>query len=46
VRCQEIRDLGLTADISPAAQRLGLTKSCAIYIVTAVEILEQMLEEE
>ena len=45
VRCQEIRDSKPSAEISPAAQRLGLTKSCAIYIVTAVEILEQMLEE-
>ena len=46
VRCQDIRDIKPSADISPAAQRLGLTKSCAIYIVTAVEILEQMLAEE
>ena len=45
MRCQEIRDSKPSAEISPAAQRLGLTKSCAIYIVTAVEILEQMLEE-
>lgn len=45
VRCHDLRDLTVPAESSPAAQRLGLTKSCAVYIVSAVEILEQMLEE-
>ncbi|MDE7242893.1 MAG: C-GCAxxG-C-C family protein [Oscillospiraceae bacterium] len=46
VRCSEIRDIAAEPEKSPAAQRLGLKKSCAVYIVSAVEILEQMLEEE
>lgn len=32
-------------DATPAAKRLGLTNHCAIMIVTAVEIVEEMLAE-
>ncbi len=46
VRCREIRDIPARPEQSPAAQRLGLTKSCAVYIVAAVEILEEMLGED
>jgi AraC-like DNA-binding protein len=31
---------------NPASQRLGVTAHCDNMIVTAVEILEQMLQEE
>ena len=33
-------------DTSPAAQRLGVTAHCDNMVVTAVEIVEQMLAEE
>lgn len=46
VRCHDIRDLPAAPEKSPAAQRLGVKKSCAVYIVAAVEILEEMLAEE
>ena len=45
VRCQDIRDIPAAPEKSPAAQRLELKKSCAVYIVSAVEILEEMLGE-
>ena len=32
-------------DKTPAAQKLGITSHCAILIVTAVEIVEEMLKE-
>lgn len=46
-RCGELLKArpGVT-DKNPAAQRLGVTAHCDNMIVTAVEILEQMLEEE
>ncbi len=34
------------SDRTPAAERLGITAHCDIMIVTAVELLEQMLEEK
>lgn len=45
LRCRDIRDLPLCLEVSPAAQRLELKKSCNVYIVSAVEILEEMLAE-
>lgn len=45
VCCRDIRDLPAAPEKSDAARRLGLTKSCAVYIVSAVEILEEMLRE-
>lgn len=45
VRCREIRDLHTPPEASPAAVQLGITKPCRIYIVSAVEILEEMLAE-
>ena len=33
-------------EASPLAVQLGITKSCDIYIVSAVELLEEMLAEE
>ena len=44
--CREIRDLPADPTVSPAAQRLGVTKACDVYIVSAVEILEEMIQEE
>lgn len=45
-RCRELLDSGLTAtERTPAASRLGLTRCCDIAVVTAVEILEEMLGE-
>ncbi len=46
-RCGELLEArpGVT-DQTPAAARLGITTHCNIMIVTAVEILEQMLREE
>lgn len=45
LRCGEIRDLPPQPEISPAARRLELQKSCDVYIAAAVEILEEMLAE-
>ncbi len=45
LRCGEIRDLPPRPEISPAARRLELQKSCDVYIAAAVEILEEMLAE-
>jgi C_GCAxxG_C_C family probable redox protein len=45
VRCQDIRDIPGRPETTPSAQRLGVTKSCGVYIVAAVEILEEMLAE-
>ena len=45
VCCRDIRDIPGKPEVSPAAQRLGVTKSCGVYIVAAVEILEEMLAE-
>ena len=46
MRCREIRDLPTPPEASPLAVQLGITKSCDIYIVSAVELLEEMLAEE
>ncbi len=47
VRCDALfgRPIQLD-DRLPEAKRVGMTKGCDPYIVTAVEILQQMLEEE
>lgn len=45
VRCADIKELPCAAEVSPTAQQLGLEKTCAVYIVAAVEILEEMLSE-
>ena len=55
-RFQEVFDLTRCGDLlrarpgvterNPASQRLGVTAHCDNMIVTAVEILEQMLQEE
>ncbi len=46
VRCAELKGLPSRPEESPAAQRLGLTEPCAVYITAAVEILEEMLAGE
>ncbi len=43
--CRDLRDIPGDPSVSPAAKRLGLTRSCDIYIVAAVEILEEMFSE-
>ena len=43
--CRELRDIPGCPEVSPGAQRLGSTRSCDIYIIAAVEILEEMLAE-
>ena len=43
--CRDIKELPCRPEASPAAQRLGITKTCGVYIVSAVEILEEMLAE-
>ena len=47
LRCQDLLQRGgFTPDeTTPAAKALGLTGHCDIMIVTAVELLEQMLSE-
>lgn len=45
VRCEPLKELSCAAEQSPTAQKLGLEKNCAVYIVAAVEIVEQMLGE-
>ena len=45
VRCADIKELPCAAEKSPAAMSLGLQKTCAVYIVAAVEIVEDMLAE-
>lgn len=45
LRCAEIKELPAAPDKSPSAARLGLQRPCPVYIVAAVEILEEMLEE-
>lgn len=45
VRCAPLKELPCAPQYSPAAQKLGLTKNCAVYIVAAVEIVEEMLSE-
>ena len=45
LRCADIKELPAAPEKSPAAARLGLQKPCPVYIVAAVEILEEMLTE-
>ena len=46
LRCQDLlRNKSGASDATPAAQRLGLTDHCDIMIVTAVEIVEELLAE-
>ena len=46
LRCQDLlRNKSGASDATPAAQRLGLTGHCDIMIVTAVEIVEELLAE-
>lgn len=45
VRCADIKELPIALDKSPAAQRLAVEKTCAVYIIAATEILEEMLAE-
>ena len=47
VRCEELLKIKTTpnADDTPAALALGVTGHCPIMIVTAVEIVEEMLAE-
>lgn len=48
LHCGDLLKAHVTADAerTPAAVRLGAEKHCDIMVVTAVEILEQMLQEE
>ena len=48
IHCGDLRSArpGATEEKTPAAVRLGVTAHCDIMVVTAVEILEQMLQEE
>lgn len=43
VDCRALKNLDAAAERSPAAQRLGVAKTCGVYIVSAVELLEEML---
>lgn len=47
LRCQELmKKKFVPDDTTPAAKELGLTGHCDIMVVTAVEIVEEMLKEE
>ncbi len=45
LRCADIKELPIALEKSPAAQRLGVEKVCSVYIVAAVEIVEEMMAE-
>ena len=46
LRCAELLQKKFTPDdTTPAAKALGLTGHCDIMIVTAVELVEQMIAE-
>ena len=45
VRCADLKELPCAAEKSPTARKLGLEKTCAVYITAAVEIVEEMLAE-
>lgn len=46
LRCQELLQKKFTPDdTTPAARNMGLTGHCDIMIITAVELVEQMMEE-
>lgn len=44
VDCRDLKKIKVPDDI-PSANRLGITKHCAVLIVAAVELLEEMLKE-
>lgn len=46
LRCDGLKPLPADLSKSPAARRLGAEKTCDVYILAAVEILEEMLEAE
>lgn len=47
LRCQDLRTNSTPQEAeTSAAKRLGITRHCTIMIATAVEIVEEMLEEE
>ena len=48
LRCQELlkNKVEPTAELTPAAHALGIGGHCSIMIVTAVEIVEEMLQEQ
>lgn len=43
--CRDIRDLPLNVEASPTAKRMEVTRTCAVYIAAAAEILEEMIAE-
>lgn len=43
--CRDLKPLESAPEKSPAAMALGIEKTCGVYIVSAVEILEEMLAE-
>ena len=46
LRCQDLlRNKSGASDATSAAQRLGLTGHCDVMVVTAVEIVEELLAE-
>ena len=46
LRCQDLlKNKAGASDATPAAQRLGLTGHCDVMVVTAVEIVEELLAE-
>ena len=45
VRCDVLKPLDAAPEKSPAAQRLGVEKTCGVYIVATVEILEELLAQ-
>ena len=44
--CRDLKDLPPAVEKSPASQRLGVDATCRIYVIAAVEILEEMLAAE
>lgn len=43
--CRDLKPLDPAPERSPAATAQGVEKTCGVYIVSAVEILEEMLAE-
>jgi C_GCAxxG_C_C family probable redox protein len=47
IRCHELlKNPSAPSETTPAAQAMGLTKHCAIMVVTAVELVENMMAEK
>lgn len=44
--CRRLKEMPSRPEKSQAAQNLGLEKNCSVYIVAAVELLEEMLRED